>query len=173
MDLKEVDILMKISGWMILVFCLCPAANLHAQEHAGQGWGVTDPRQRSVGGIVSSVTYGDVRFHGDAAGQVSGLDAREKESMIPFPILVPKAILYPRQAVRKKWEGQAIVAAEVLPDGSVGRMGLSKSSGYEILDEAAKSSIKAWKFAYPFESQGALFSQYVDIPVTFRLEESD
>lgn len=165
--------MIKIRNWMILTFCLCPAVNLHAQENAGQGWSVADPRQRSVGGIASPVTYGDVRFREDAVGQVSGLDGRGKDSMPPFPILVPKAILYPRQAVRKKWEGQAIVAAEVLPDGSVGRMGLAKSSGHEILDEAAKSSIKSWKFAYPFEPQGALPPQYVDIPVTFRLEESD
>jgi len=147
-----------VPALMLWIFAatFCPVAL--AQEAAGPGWVAAESSRRPSNAISLTAT---------------GRKEMAANALPPFPVLVPKAIVYPPRAVRKKWEGQAIVAAEVLPDGSVGRMGLSKSSGHEILDEAAKSSIKAWKFAYPFESQGALFSQYVDIPVTFRLEESD
>mgnify|MGYP003833981713 FL=1 len=76
-------------------------------------------------------------------------------------------------AVKKKWEGQTIVAAEVLPDGLVGRTALAKSSGHEILDAAAEDAIKTWKFEYPFENNAGAPPQYVDIPVTFKLQSED
>ncbi|MBI4711433.1 MAG: energy transducer TonB, partial [Candidatus Omnitrophica bacterium] len=85
--------------------------------------------------------------------------------MLPFPVLMPKAIVYPRKAIRKGLEGQAVVATEVLADGSVGRTALAKSSGHEILDHAAQDAVRTWKFAFESNQCDAV-PQYVDIPVT-------
>ncbi len=129
-----------------------------AQEAAGPGWVAAESNRRPSNAISLTAT-------------------RRKEmaanALPPFPVLVPKAIVYPPRAVRKKWEGQVIVAAEVLPDGSVGRTALSRSSGHEMLDEAAENSIKTWKFEYPYENNGEAPPQYVDIPVTFKLQRED
>jgi len=85
---------------------------------------------------------------------------------------MPKAIVYPRQAVRRGWEGQSVVAVEVLPDGSVGRTSLAKSSGHEVLDQAAQEAVRSWKFGTESEKEKAI-PQYVDIPVTFKLRAED
>ena len=90
--------------------------------------------------------------------------------MPPFPVLMPKAVIYPRKAVRKGWEGQTVVAAEILPDGSVGRMVLAKTSGHEMLDHAAQEAIKTWKFSAESGKAEAV-PQYVDIPVLFKIED--
>jgi protein TonB len=83
---------------------------------------------------------------------------------------MPEKILYPRKAIQKGWEGQTIVAAEVLADGSVGRTALAKSSGHDILDDAAQEAIKTWKFAFESEKDEVV-PQHVDIPVNFKLKD--
>jgi protein TonB len=88
----------------------------------------------------------------------------------PFPILMPKVVTYPQKAIRKGWEGQTVVAAEILPGGTVGRLALAKSSGHEVLDQAAQEAIKTWKFSAE-SGKTETVSQYVDIPVMFKLKD--
>ena len=140
--------MIRVVALVFMTACVCPAV-LHAQENAGQGWGVAEPRQRPAG-VVSLVAMGSsydvARPASGALGVPLGQNNIAEESQPPFPVLMPKAIVYPRKAVRKGWEGQAVVAAEVLPDGSVGRTALAKSSGHEVLDQAAQDAIQSWKF---------------------------
>ena len=91
------------------------------------------------------------------------------EGTPPFPVSIPATIVYPKKAIRRGWEGQTVVAAEILPNGSVGRTALAKSSGHEVLDHAAQEAIQTWKFAAE-PGNDPVVSQYVDIPVTFKLE---
>ena len=63
-----------------------------------------------------------------------------------------------------------MVAAEILPGGTVGRMALAKSSGHEVLDQAAQEAIKTWKFSSESGKTEAV-PQYVDIPVLFKLKD--
>lgn len=140
-------ILMRnFTGFTALALCFC-AGTLFAQEMTGRGWTVSESEQRA-----------------------SGPSSLKMEA--PFPVLVRKPIVYPSKAVRRGWEGQTVVAAEVLPDGSVGRTELARSSGYETLDHAAEDSIKTWKFSPPGESDESV-PQYVDIPVTFKLKDAN
>ena len=131
----------------------CPATL--AQEAVGQGWGAAEPSRRPSNAISLPAT---------------GRNEIEAKSLPPFPVLMPEAIIYPRKAVQRKWEGQTIVAAEVLPDGSVGRTALSRSSGHEVLDQAAREAIQSWKFEAESEKDEDV-PQYVDIPVTFKLQD--
>ena len=109
-----------------------------------------------------------------SAGLISPTTQQQvgEESRPPFPVLTPKAVVYPKKAIRKGWEGQTVVAAEVLPDGSVGRTALTKTSGHEVLDQAAQEAIQSWKFGSESEKNKAV-PQYVDIPVTFKLQSED
>lgn len=156
-----------------LSFALCPA--ILAQEAATQGWSAAQSRQRSLNAL-SLVVTGDrpnvMRSGAEAFSVAVNRNEREEGPRTPFPVLIPKVIVYPRKAVRKGWEGQTIVAAEVLPDGSVGKTLLAKSSGHEILDHAARSAIKDWKFANENENGGTV-PQFVDIPVTFKIQKED
>jgi len=164
----------RIFVWMLLTGCVC-LPGLYAQEAASQGWGTVEPKQRSSSAISMAVTEGRYEVARSVSGNFSpnlGQNETAKDFLLPFPILMTKAIVYPRKAIHKGWEGQAVVAAEVLPDGSVGRTALAKSSGYEILDDAAQGFVRTWKFAPEIENDNAT-SQYVDIPVTFKLQSED
>lgn len=154
------DVLMKIAGWMILTLCLC-SAELCAQEISSR------PVPTEVKQDVSrGVSLGDRQ-------SLTTCPLRSfDQKILPFPVLTPKAIVYPRRAVRQGWEGQTVVAAEVLPDGSVGRTALAKTSGHEVLDQAAEKAIKDWKFSTESEKD-MVVPQYVDIPVTFKLQDED
>ena len=162
----------KILGIVTLIFCLS-SSGLHAQEISGQGWTTSESGQRSSS-TASLIVTGSVR---DSAGSslknfvpAPVLNGNMKDRMSPFPVSMPKAVTYPRQAIRKGWEGQTVVAAEILPGGTVGRMALAKSSGHEVLDQAAQEAIKTWKFSSESGKTEAV-PQYVDIPVLFKLKD--
>ncbi len=166
--------LMKIIGLMLLTFFLC-FGELNAHELAGQGGVGAETRQR-VSSAVSIPATGNARESMPSVAGVFSQAARERldelDSQPPFPVLTPRAIVYPRKAVRKGWEGQTVVAAEVLPDGSVGRTALAKTSGHEVLDQAAQESIKEWKFETG-SGKGDPVPKFVDIPVTFKIQNED
>jgi len=50
------------------------------------------------------------------------------------------------------------------------RVEVFRSSGYEILDEAALKAVRAWQFL-PARAGGIPFSSRIKIPVRFRLIE--
>lgn len=52
---------------------------------------------------------------------------------------------YPAEAVRNGWEGEVLLRIRVAPDGQVSHVSVEKSSGYEILDEAALRAVRLWK----------------------------
>ncbi|OQA55250.1 MAG: Gram-negative bacterial tonB protein [Candidatus Omnitrophica bacterium ADurb.Bin277] len=165
----------KVIGLVFLAVCACSPC-LYAQEAATRSWSAAQSRPRSLNPLLLVVT-GDrpnvVISGAEVFNSAANRNERAEGPRTPFPVLMPEAIIYPRMAVKKKWEGQTIVAAEVLPDGLVGRTALAKSSGHEILDAAAEDAIKTWKFEYPFENNAGAPPQYVDIPVTFKLQSED
>ena len=75
---------------------------------------------------------------------------------------------YPISAFREQAQGTVIVRAEVLPDGKSGQVLLHRSSGFKSLDEAALATVKEWRFK-PATENGKNVSQWVNIPITFRL----
>ena len=165
----------RVIALMFLAACACPSG-LYAREAATRDWSAVQSRSRSLNPLSLVVTGDRPNVVLSGAGVLSPAANRNEGaegSRTPFPVLMPEAIIYPRKAVKKKWEGQTIVAAEVLPDGLVGRTALAKSSGHEILDAAAEDAIKTWKFEYPFENNAGAPPQYVDIPVTFKLQSED
>ena len=80
---------------------------------------------------------------------------------------IPK---YPSYAVRKGFEGTVILNVEVLPNGSPGRLEVTKPSGHKILDKSAIKAIKKWKFK-PATLLGLPVSSWVEIPIEFSLSE--
>lgn len=54
---------------------------------------------------------------------------------------IDASLKYPRKARRFGWEGQAVVQFEVAADGRLTALELFKSSGRDVLDEAAKKAV--------------------------------
>jgi TonB family protein len=153
--------MIKIIAFVLLVACFC-SAELCAREAVGQVMPSAEVKQE----ISRGVSLGDRQAFNACPLRSPG------QKTPPFPVLIPKAIVYPRRAVRHGWEGKTVVAAEVLPDGSVGRTAVAKSSGHKVLDQAAQEAIGSWEFGTESEKNEGV-PQYVDIPVTFKLQSED
>ncbi len=76
---------------------------------------------------------------------------------------------YPPLAFQSRIEGKVIILAEVLPDGRAGKVKVYRSSGHEILDQSALTTIQKWKFT-PARKDGVIVTQAVRIPITFSLK---
>lgn len=53
---------------------------------------------------------------------------------------------YPGAALRKGMEGRVILRIKVLPNGRAGTVEVTKSSGKQVLDDAAVEAVRNWKF---------------------------
>ena len=80
---------------------------------------------------VPSLNVGSVRNHSQLR-QIGGN---------PMPV-------YPKEALRKKWEGRAEVLYYVNPAGFVEKIHLKKSSGHSVLDNAALRALARYRY-YP------------------------
>jgi protein TonB len=76
---------------------------------------------------------------------------------------------YPPLAFRLKLEGKVTLMAEVGSDGRAGQVKILESSGHELLDQSALSTVKQWKFT-PARKDGVIITQAVRIPITFSLK---
>lgn len=76
---------------------------------------------------------------------------------------------YPPLAFRLKLEGKVTLLAEVGSDGRAGQVKILESSGHELLDQSALSTVKQWKFT-PARKDGVIITQAVRIPITFSLK---
>ncbi len=75
---------------------------------------------------------------------------------------------YPQEARKKGYEGEVILRVEVLSNGRVGEIEVKRSSGHEVLDRSAITTVKQWKFI-PAKKGETPVSVWVNIPVTFQL----
>lgn len=75
---------------------------------------------------------------------------------------------YPLSARRRGYAGVVMLSVEVLADGSVGRLKMKKTSGYDLLDKSAHDAVKGWKFS-PAKKMGTPVTMWVDVPVKFEL----
>ena len=76
---------------------------------------------------------------------------------------------YPPLAFRLRLEGKVTLLAEVNADGRAGQVKILESSGHELLDQSALSTVKQWKFT-PARKDGVIVTQAVRIPITFSLK---
>jgi len=75
---------------------------------------------------------------------------------------------YPFAARRLGLQGTVIVRVLVNPNGRAERVLLEKSSGAQILDDAALRAVERWLFV-PARRGNQQISAWVDVPVRFRL----
>ncbi|HVY38050.1 MAG TPA: energy transducer TonB, partial [Polyangia bacterium] len=77
---------------------------------------------------------------------------------------------YPDVAMRHEWEGQVLLRVRVSPAGRVEALEIERSSGHDVLDQAALESVRGWTFV-PSRQGGVAVSGWVSVPVAFRLQQ--
>jgi len=82
-----------------------------------------------------------------------------------------KHFYYPASAQRKNWEGQVVLSFIILPDGIIDEIHINKSSGYDVLDDAAIEALAEVKShdALALALGGNSHEQL--LPVTYRLTD--
>jgi len=75
---------------------------------------------------------------------------------------------YPLAARKRGYEGEAIVRVEVSGAGQVNAAEIVKSSGFVILDNAAREAVARWQFQ-PATRDARPTAGRIDIPIDFRL----
>lgn len=78
---------------------------------------------------------------------------------------------YPNIAKRRQWQGRVILKVRVLADGRAASVSLEKSSGHEVLDEAALEAVRHWHFV-PAKRGGKPVDSWVNVPINFNLLDS-
>lgn len=77
---------------------------------------------------------------------------------------------YPMVARRMGWQGSVLLNVEVLAEGVCGGVNVARSSGHEVLDNAAISTVKTWRFT-PAHHAGHAVTQWFRLPINFSLED--
>ena len=80
--------------------------------------------------------------------------------------------IYPMSALARRQEGMVYLNVEVLSDGTVGRVGVYRSTGVFDLDQAAITAVKKWQFS-PAQLKGGGVTQVLRVPVRFSLNSSE
>lgn len=96
-----------------------------------------------------------------------GASQREANAYLKNP-----APLYPQLARESGWEGVVLLSVFVQSDGKPGQVNVEKSSGYQILDDAALKAVRKWQFK-PAGIGNVSFSTWVRIPIRFTLVEEN
>jgi protein TonB len=78
---------------------------------------------------------------------------------------------YPERARRNAFEGRVIVRVQVSAAGTSESARVIESSGYDILDEAARAAVLQWRFV-PAKRAGVAVAAGLDVPIVFRLTEN-
>ena len=107
--------------------------------------------------------------------KVSGLQPSaqlsHRTSAMPLYADNPKPV-YPDVARRRGWDGVVELRVEVGVDGRVAELALERSSGYAVLDRAARRAVRRWRFVPAREADIAVRSEVV-VPINFRLPEKE
>jgi len=77
---------------------------------------------------------------------------------------------YPERARKEGWEGTVLLRVLVDQEGKSKWAEVSRSSGFETLDQAALKTVKGWRF-HPARYGENKVESWVRIPIIFRLAE--
>lgn len=76
---------------------------------------------------------------------------------------------YPQLARKRNWQGVVMLAVRVSEQGAVEKIRIQKTSGYDLLDSAALTAVKKWKFL-PGMKDGVKTVMEIIVPVHFVLQ---
>lgn len=74
----------------------------------------------------------------------------------------------PARSLRNGEEGRVMLRVLVQADGTAGEVQVRTSSGFPMLDEAARSAVQSWRFN-PATSNGKPVAEWYLVPIVFKL----
>ena len=76
---------------------------------------------------------------------------------------------YPNLAARNGWQGTVLLKVRVLSTGRVDEVEVQKSSGFKLLDEEAKATVRTWQFN-PSKRGSTPIDGWATVPIEFKLD---
>lgn len=76
---------------------------------------------------------------------------------------------YPTIAKRRGWEGKVLLLVKVSAEGLSDSVKVKKSSGHEMLDDAAIEAVKKWRFI-PAKRGNTPVASLIIVPIVFKLQ---
>jgi protein TonB len=76
---------------------------------------------------------------------------------------------YPNLAARNGWQGTVLLKVRVLSTGRVDEIEVQKSSGFKLLDEEAKATVRTWQFN-PSKRGSTPIDGWATVPIEFKLD---
>lgn len=115
------------------------------------------------------------------APQAAPTEAKAAAEMTPAPAPVSAARFdadtlknpapaYPALSRRLGEEGKVVLRVQVTPQGTADEVEIRTSSGSQRLDEAARSTVRQWKFI-PARRGDTPIQSWVLVPIIFKLEQ--
>lgn len=126
---------------------------------------ITDAGEVSFSRPLPGVSNGQARLLRDSTPEAGSVRSKVRSGNNPRPE-------YPRTAREAGWEGTVVLQILVLPDGTAGNVTLHKTSGYSILDEAALSAVRRWRF-FPAMDGNFPIQSVARLPVRFDLKAAN
>jgi protein TonB len=115
-------------------------------------------------------------LHAMANQQAAVTHQSDKAGLQPVPVsktvgyrYPPTPPVYPRLALRRGQQGEAVIQARVNPQGETERIKLVHSSGYQLLDESAINAVSGWAFAAA-KRNGVAITAWIEVPVKFEIK---
>jgi TonB family protein len=99
---------------------------------------------------------------------VGPLELRAASRPVPPAYRYTPAPRYPMLARERRLEGVVVLTVLVRADGRVEDVRVASSSGADVLDEAALTAVRTWRFA-PATRSGRPVESLVEVPVKFAL----
>lgn len=66
-------------------------------------------------------------------------------------------------------QGKVMLRVQVMADGTAGLVQVQQGSGFPMLDDAAQSAVKTWRFN-PATVDGKPVTEWFRVPITFTLK---
>ena len=112
-------------------------------------------------GLGSGSGTGTGTGTGNATSQLIGAQPGYLDNPIPE---------YPERARRQGWQGTVLLNVLVSAEGKPQKIEITDSSGFEILDHAARAAVMRWRF-HPARYGETPLESWVRVPIVFRLRD--
>ena len=124
----------------------------------------------SGGGSSDGSADGSAAAGSGQGGGRGGSGSGKAGGVIPPGILSQREPNYPEQARRAGIEGTVVLKIEILANGQAGQVYVFRSSGSELLDNAAADAVRRWRFVpAKLRETGQTIVCQTTMPVVFRL----
>ena len=123
-----------------------------------------------AGGSGGGSSDGSAAAGSGQGGGRGGSGSGKAGGVIPPGILSQREPNYPEQARRAGIEGTVVLKIEILANGQAGQVYVFRSSGSELLDNAAADAVRRWRFVpAKLRETGQTIVCQTTMPVVFRL----